>query len=116
MPSRKRSVSAATPHCRAACASRCSRAWAAARRRGAAEIWMLALAMVGPWLGVALVCPSTISSRAIGTCSSSATICASAVRMPVPRSTWPLKASARQPPGAAASASTATKTSGVSCT
>lgn len=70
----------------------------------------------GALVGVALVWPSTISSRAIGTCNSSATICASAVRMPVPRSTWPLKASARQPSGAASSASTATKISGVSWT
>ena len=48
---------------------------------------MLALAMVGPWSGVRRVSPRIISTCSNATSNSSATICASAVRMPVPRST-----------------------------
>jgi hypothetical protein len=43
-------------------------------------------------VGTRVVSPSTTTTRAKDTSSSSATICPSAVRMPVPRSTWPLKA------------------------
>jgi hypothetical protein len=71
----------------AARASNQCRACAAARRKGAAWIWIDELAMVAPWLGARGVSPSTMLTRAIDTSSSSATICASAVRMPVPRST-----------------------------
>src|SRR5882757_10279186 len=53
---------------------------------------MVSLAMVAPWLGTREVSPSTTTTRAKDTSSSSATIWPSAVRMPVPRSTWPLKA------------------------
>jgi hypothetical protein len=42
--------------------------------------------------GLASVAAGTMSTRAGSTSSSSATICPSAVRMPVPRSTCPLKA------------------------
>jgi hypothetical protein len=52
---------------------------------------MEALAMVPPWLGAIDVVPSTVVTQASGTSSSSATICASAVARPVPRSTWPCK-------------------------
>ncbi len=46
-------------------------------------------ALIGNPRGIS---PSTTTTRAKETSSSSATICPSAVRMPVPRSTWPLKA------------------------
>ncbi|CFM02516.1 Uncharacterised protein [Bordetella pertussis] len=79
-------------------------------RSGTAVIWIVALAIVGPWFGAASVCPSTISTRSNATSSSSATICASAVRTPVPRSTCPLNACTRP------SARTAMNTSGVAGT
>jgi hypothetical protein len=44
---------------------------------------------VSHWSGVVAVSPITISTRSKGTSSSSAAICASAVRVPVPRSTLP---------------------------
>ncbi len=87
----------AAEHCRASAASstRFCRTCAAAIRSGRAVTWMVSLAMVGPWLGVSDVSPSTNSTAAKAKSSSSAMICASAVRMPVPRSTWPQKATMR---------------------
>ena len=49
------------------------------------------LAAVSHWSGVVAVSPMTISIRSNRTSSSSAASCASAVRVPVPRSTLPLK-------------------------
>ena len=92
MPSSTSSSSAGMPRASAASATRWARACAAAWRSGRAETWMESEAMVPPWLGATPVWPSTMVTRSSVTSSSSATIWASAVRMPVPRSTWPLKA------------------------
>ena len=52
---------------------------------------MVRLAAVSHWSGVVAVSPITISMRSNATSSSSAAICISAVRAPVPRSTLPTK-------------------------
>ena len=66
----------------------CAAASAAAPHGSGSRRWRWS----APWFGARAVSPSTIAHRASGTSSSSATICASAVRMPVPRSTWPCSA------------------------
>ena len=80
----------AAPAARPRARSESARACAAALRSGTAVIWMVSLAIVAPWFGTMAVSPSTTTTRAKETSSSSATIWPSAVRMPVPRSTWPL--------------------------
>ncbi len=66
------------------------RAVAAACRICTPAIWMERLPHVGPWSGVSAVSPSTIFTRSRRTSNSSATICGSAARMPVPMSTLPV--------------------------
>ncbi len=103
LPSATSNSSGARPSTWPARSSRNRRACAAAWRSGTAATWIVSLAIVGPWSGPASMSPSTIVTRASGTSSSSATIWASAVRMPVPRSTWPLKAVT--PPSSASTSS-----------
>ena len=65
------------------------RAVAAACRICMPPAWIDRLPQVIPWSGVSSVSPSITRTRSIGTDNSSAAICASAVRTPVPRSTLP---------------------------
>ena len=51
--------------------------------------WMVRLPQVLPWSGVSMRVAGDEMTWLIGTSSSSATICRSAVVMPVPRSTLP---------------------------
>src|SRR6185369_7619706 len=66
------------------------RAVAAAWRSCMPATWTDRLPHVGPWSGVSAVSPSTSFTRSSATSSSSATICGSATRRPVPRSTLPV--------------------------
>src|SRR6266852_4729558 len=66
------------------------RAVAAACRSCTPATWMERLPQVGPWSGVSAVSPSISLIFSTRTSSSSATICGSAIRMPVPRSTLPV--------------------------
>ena len=70
-------------------ASSAARAVAQARRSSPPPCAMVRLAPVIHWSGVVAVSPITISMRSKATSSSSAAICASAVLVPVPRSTLP---------------------------
>jgi len=88
-PSTTLSWSLATPSLVAAAAVSASRAVAQAWRICMPPFWIERLPNVMPWSGVSSVSPWITSTRAIGTESSSAAICASAVRKPVPRSTLP---------------------------
>src|SRR5260370_14986997 len=69
---------------------RALRAVAAAWRSCTPATWMERLPHVGPWSGVSAVSPSISFTVPSATSSSSATICGSATRMPVPRSTLPV--------------------------
>ena len=82
----------AAPKRWAARSSSQARACAAPARKGAACICSDVLAMVGPWFGAKVVLPNTTCTSDRATSNSSATTCASAVPMPVPKSTWPCKA------------------------
>jgi hypothetical protein len=89
-PAARRSETATPSRSEASFISIC-RASAAACRIGMASFCMVLLALVVPWSGVREVSPITMVTRSRSTSSSSATIWASAVRMPVPRSTRPVK-------------------------
>jgi hypothetical protein len=69
---------------------RARRAVAAAWRSCTPATWMDRLPHVGPWSGVNAVSPSINFTLASDTSSSSATICGSAMRIPVPMSTLPV--------------------------
>ncbi len=68
-----------------------TRAAAVACRRCGPAAWRVLLPAVRPWSTVFAVSPICMCTRANGTSSSSAAICASAVSMPVPRSTLPVE-------------------------
>src|SRR4051812_18010514 len=91
MPSPTERTSAPTPNFLAARSSRIERTSAPAMR-SAVPLWSIDwLPAVWPSLGVRPVSAETISTRASGTSSSSAAICASAVRTPCPSSALPVK-------------------------
>ena len=73
----------------AARSTRARRALAAARRSSEPPWKIVRFAAVSHWSGVVAVSPITISMRSKATSSSSAASWASAVRLPVPRSTLP---------------------------
>ncbi len=89
MPSLTVSLSRSVRMRSAARPSSAARAVAAAWRICMPPICTDRLPKVGPWSGVSRVSPCTTSTLDIGTESSSAAICAIAVRTPVPRSTLP---------------------------
>ena len=93
MPSgHKRNCDSGLPQrCDACCSNHCA-ACAAAACNGAACTCNEALAIVAPWLGDTSVKPINTCTRDGDIDNSSATICVSAVRKPVPKSTWPCKA------------------------
>ena len=89
-PSATFSVSAATPSFLAASSIRIARTSAPARRSAVPLFSTDWLPAVMPSFGVRPVSPEIILTRASGRSSSSAAICASAVRMPCPSSTLPV--------------------------
>lgn len=75
------------PSVAAPCATNAARAVAQARRSSMPPWAMVVLAPVSHWSGVVPVSPITSVMRSKGRSSSSAAICPSAVREPLPRST-----------------------------
>ena len=89
-PSTTISSAAGTPSFFDARSTSAWRAVAAARRSSPPPCEMVRFAPVIHWSGVVAVSPITMVMRSKGTSSSSAAICASAVLVPVPRSTLPV--------------------------